>query len=290
MKHKALLLSLFLITFTPDFALAETFFDVAAGVRRDDNLGNGNLSPYIFSDTIFTTAVTAGHTLLLNDMDDFLTMKFQFQNESFYRFDGMSNYSAGGSLAYRHKFGLGAFAPWISPVLSFDRLNYVNSVRDGWLQQAGIKGGKRISERLDFWGTFTFDNRLSDHTASVVTGVSGAVFEQKNENLSLNMEYTYTDSMFFTLGYGLRAGDVVVTSLDRRIFNISKAIRPDTAIGSNLFAYRLYGITNIFNPGLGLAINPHCLLSISYQREMTRADGGNNYNKNLFSITGSYNF
>lgn len=290
MKHKTLLLILFLTTFSPDFALAETFFDVTAGVRRDDNVGNSSLSPYIFSDTVFSTAVTAGQTLLLNDMDDFLTYKFQFQNETFYQFDGMSNYSVGGSLAYRHKFGLGAYAPWISPVLSFDRLNYTNSVRDGWLQQAGIKGGKRISEQLDLWGTFTFENRLSDHTASTVPGISGAVFEQKNMNLSVNTEFTYSDSMFFTLGYAFRTGDVVSTSLSRSIFNISKAVRQDPALGNNLFAYKLYGVTNILSAGLNKAINPHLLLGISYQREMTQADGENNYNKNLFSITGSYNF
>ena len=276
----------------PGFAVAEGFANVEAGMRHDDNLGNGQLSPYIVSDSVLAAAVSVGQFILLNDTDDSLTLQGRLKQESFNRFHGMSNLSLGGSLAFRRKFGLGQYVPWISASLSLDRLKYGDNIRDGWLQQAGIKGGKRIAERWDMWATYTFEKRQSDHTEATDPGISGAVFEQKNRNLSLNMEYAYNDSMFFTLGYGLRTGDVVVTTLAdlASTYAVAKAIRPDTALGINQDAYRLGGNTNILNAGLGVTINPHFLLSVSYQRQVTHADGGSNYNKNLSSITGSYNF
>lgn len=308
MKHRILPLFLFLTTGIPGFASAEGFYNAEAGVRYDNNIGNGQSSPYsasyitpystspgapyIASDSIFFAAVSAGQSILLNDTDDSLTLHGRLKNESFNRFHGMSNLSLDGSLAFRRKFGMGPYAPWLSASLSLDRMKYGDNIRDGWLQQGGIKGGKRITERWNVWAEYILETRRSDHTEAVNPIISGAVFEQKNRNLSLNMEYAHSDSLFFTLGYGLRTGDVVVTALAdlTSLYAVAKAIRPDMALGANQDAYRLDGNTSILNAGLGMTINPRFLLSVNYQRQVTHADGGNNYSKSLSSITGSYNF
>ena len=122
-------------------------------------------------------------------------------------------------------------------------------------------------------------------------GIPGAALDQAGKSLALNADYAFNDRVSFALDYRLRHGDVVTTMGDYdELYAVAKAATRDTALGSDLFAYRLNGTTAGLHAGIGITLNSKLLLSIDFERLATHAAGGNNYFKSLPTAKVSYAF
>ena len=291
MKQTTFLVGALLALAIPGSAAAEWFANLEAGTRHDNNLGNAQAASDIVSDSVLTASFSAGHTMQLDDGDS-LTVQGHLKQEAYDRFHGVSNLSAGGEVDVKRKFGLGAYAPWVSTSLSSEYLRYGDRVRNGRLDHLGVRGGKRVGERWGVSAEYGFENRSADCTTVDEPGFAGDAFKQRSRSLQFRADYAHNDSTFMFIGYELRRGDVVTTTLSDSdsAYDVAKAISRDPALGPNAYAYRIGGTTYSLHAGIGMAINPRIFISLSYLRQVTHADGSNNYIKSLPALTGSYSF
>ena len=122
-------------------------------------------------------------------------------------------------------------------------------------------------------------------------GISGDVFSQSSRTLSLNAEYTLSDSTLLTLGSLLRLGDVLASTRETtKIMSSSKAIAVDPVFGPDFYAYRMNGTTYGLNVDVNFAVTPGSLLRASVSHQLTYTDGGNDYAKNVAMLSWNYNF
>ena len=275
----------------PGSAAADWFANLEAGIRHDSNLGNARMAADIVSDSALTTSFAGGHILQL-DNGDSIIFQGHLAQETYDRFHGMSNLAAGGGVDYKTKLGLGPYAPRLGAFISSEHLGFGDQVRNGWLNRVGIRGARRVGERWDLSAEGSIEQRSSDRTMATEPGFAGDVFSQKSRNLLFRADYVHSDSTFMFIGYGLRKGDVVTTTQgdSDSAYDVARAITSDRALGSDAYAYRIGGTTCTINAGIGMAISNHFVISLSYLRHVTHAEGGNNYQKSLPGLLGSYSF
>ena len=265
-------------------AQAQWAFEAQAGLRQDSNLDNAR-GDDIVADHALTAAGSAAQTTFF-DSGDSLSWGGRAATESYARFSGLNNLTLGGFAAFRHKLGLGAYAPWLRAAWSLSRLSYANNVRDGWLHQADFGAGKRLDARWNLSANYRVEWRMARTQAQAEPGVSGDAFSGHAQTLLLGAEYAVSREMLLSAGGFARRGDVVsVGSDDDRVLAASKAAANDGVFGANRYAYRLPGTSGGMEFRLALALGPRSRLDFGMQRQVTHAAGGNNYAKSVESLT-----
>ena len=293
MEKKDCWISAFLLISISAPASAEWFSSTSAGFQYDSNITNAILSSNIVSDTAFTASAKSGYVFDL-DNGNSASIQGELKGESYDKFHGLNNISAGVNLALRRKWGLGLYAPWTSLSGSATRLNFSNEARNGWLYRTEIGGGKRITERWNTWANVSLEKRTGDHAIVVDNGVSGAAFDLTNTVVKLGAEYAFDQKTTLAIGYSLRHGDVVSTILrDSAGDNwdtVTTAVTWDPAFGPAAEAYRITGTTHSLNFHLVRELATNILLGAEYQRQVTHGASQNDYYKHLFALTFSYGF
>ena len=286
---KALLCSTPLLCASPA-ALAEWVGNADAGIRYDSNINNAQLADDIVSASALSAGVSATGFFPLEDGNS-LSITGESRGETFNSYTGLNNISLGAALVFRKKWALGPYAPWIGLSLSSARLNYANNIRNGWRHQIAIRGGKRIFERWDIRAEYMVERRTADTLPPDQPGISGDVFSQTSRAMTLNAEYTWSDSLFLAFGSLLRHGDVVTSARETtKIISSSQAIAVDPVFGPGFYAYRMAGTTYGLNADMNITVAPHSLLRASMARQVTHAEGGNDYARNVATFSWNYNF
>ena len=285
-----LLAAVILWTCCPAAAVAHWIADVDAGLLHDSNLNNAQLKSDIRSDTALSAAFSVGQFVQLTPSDS-LTVTANAKAETYQHFSGMNNVSAGITIAVRRKLAVGAEAPWLRLSTSAARLDFQNSVRDGWLLRAAMAAGKRLSERWELQAEYSNEKRTGDNAVRTVAALPGDVFDVMSHAVSLDVRFSVTEKTLVFAGYVWREGDVVSTSApNAKIFAASTALTRDPAFGTAARAYRLDAVTRIASVGVSQAIGPNSALNVSYQRQMTHGDGGNNYFKSILAASYAHVF
>jgi hypothetical protein len=277
-------------------AHAEGFLTLETKLKYDNNLANAEFKQDLVGDMVSTVNATAGYYFQLSDFNS-LTVQGELGGELYNTYHGMNNLSLGGSVSLKRKWGLGLYQPWTAFTLTSTRLEYNSDVRDGWLHEAMISGGKRVSEHWDIWVDFSLQKRTQDDVVVVNRAFAGNVFDMHNKAFNLDAVYAFDEKTFLTLGYQWRQGDVQSTSLKRStpnlrafIIPVSSAISIDDVFGSAARSYRLDGTTHTFGAKINTTINQDYVLGLEYVRNITHADGDNNYYKSLPALSLSYSF
>ena len=266
-------------------AHADSILDVQAGALYDSNLSRAEYSYDIKSDTALQAAVAWGRFVPLADG---LTLRATLDaaGEAYTRYSGLNNLAVGGSLGLRRKFGLGAFAPYISTSLSANRLEYQNDIRDGWRYDFALGAGKRMTDEWSVSATYSYQHRTADHAVSVVPGISGAVFDLQGHTLGVATEYAVTEDLSLNAGFDRRRGDVASTTLRNfEIYSNSDAIAPDPVFGANTIGYRIFATTNVWRAGASYAVGTAGSLNLVAERWISRARGDLDYYTPLVALS-----
>ena len=279
----------FLLCVSPA-VLAEWVGNTDAGIRYDSNINNAQLADDIASASVLGAGVSATGFFPLEEGKS-LSVTGEAKGETFNHYTGLDNISLGAAVAFRKKLALGPYAPWAGLSLSSARLNYANNIRNGWRHQIALRGGKRIFERWDVRAEYMVERRTADTLPPDQPPISGDVFSQTSQAMTLNAEYAWSDSLFLTFGSLLRHGDVVASTRETlKIISSSKAITADPVFGPHFYAYRMTGTTLGLNMDMNIAVTPHSLLRASMARQVTHAEGGNDYARNVATFSWNYNF
>jgi hypothetical protein len=266
-------------------ALADGILDVQAGVLYDSNVPRAQLSYDIKSDTALQASLAWGRFVPLSTG---LTLRATIDaaGEVYTRYAGLNNVALGGSLGLRQKFGLGAFAPWLSASVSGARLEYQNAERDGWRYQLGVAAGKRMTESWDVEASFRYEHRTADQALAVVPGISGDVFDLQSHQAGVKTEYALTEGLSLSAGFDYRRGDVASTTLRNfTIFVNSDAIALDPVFGDDTVGYRIFAVTRAWLLGASYALGASNSINLVAQRWVSRARAGLDYYNTLVGIS-----
>jgi hypothetical protein len=238
------------------------------------------------------TANVTGTNFIPLTGSDGVTFTLYGHGEVFERYSGLSNLVGGGTAAYRHKFGLGYAAPWVSLALggSFD--DYRQDLRTSTRLDVRAETGKRFTEQFDMSAGVYYERRYDNHGESIVPGISGHVFDLAGHGGYVRAGYAPTEAFYFDAKAGVRRGDVESTSQRSfQIFIISTAIANDPVWGDpNLFAYRLDGTTWSGALTASYALSDHSSLDAEYRYDVTRAAQGLEYTANRIVLTFIHRF
>ena len=273
-------------------ARAEWLFDIDAGARYDSNLTRAQERPDVRSDAAATLFASAGTFFALTGADG-LTLDINALTEAWHRFHGLNRASIGGTASYKHKFGLGYAAPWISLGLAGAHDNYRSAIRDSDRLEARAELGQRFNEAFDASVGAVYDRRYARNDLPVVPGISGRVFDLRGKSVFVRAGYALTELLQAGANFAVRRGDIVSTTRRHmQIFLESDAIAADPAFGDDFFAYRLRGTSTTRTAAVTLswALSDRSSLNFRYADERTSAYEGLDYRGRIGTLSFAFSY
>jgi hypothetical protein len=256
---------------------AEWHIDASARLFFESNVNHAAFSPDVLDDFAFAPQASVGKYYQLTD-DDGLSVAANARGAIYGQYDGLNHVYGGGAFALRHKFGLGAYAPWLRLHGTAGYAEYDSALRDGGLYAAGVRLGRRFSSRLDAWIDYTFDYRDGPNSPASTPGKSGDVFTLAGHQLSIRSNLLLTDRLMMSAGYGVRFGDVyanrspVVGWRWRRAAGAVDAQTRDDAFPG--FSYRIdSATTHSFALEASYALDGHSSVNLGYEFQWAEGSG-----------------
>jgi Outer membrane protein beta-barrel domain len=279
-----------MLSAVPYAARSDWTLGAEAALRHDSNVGNSASSSDVVGDSTLGAKLSLLNLFPLGE-DYSLSVGGDVRGELFRTLTGLNSASVEALVSLKRKWGYGAFAPWARLGLSVGRSSYDDSYRNAWDYRVGVATGWRVDERLNIWGEYAFERLAAATQEQEVPSLSGDAFSQSSHNVQLNAEYSLSERSFVSLGLLGRRGDVVSTTEgNSQIFAAARALAEDPAFGPESYAYRIGGTSFGFRAGIHFSPTPHCLLGFGFERLITHADGGTDYNKSIPEITWGYRF
>jgi hypothetical protein len=260
----------------------------SASSSHDSNVGNAQHYADIVADSSAEATLSLLNLMPLGESFS-LAAGGDASGQIYDHLSGLNNASLDAVLSLKRKWGIGAFAPWSRIGISAGRADYADGYRDATFYSASIEAGKRLDERWNVWGKYSFERRAADPVPTDLYGISSDVFTLAGKSLKSGLQYALNERITLSAGTLLRRGDVVSTGKEYgNIYRSSKAAAPDPTFGPEAYAYRLYGTTYGATLGADFSFGAHCLIGASFQRLNTQAQGGNNYTDSLAEIAWNY--
>jgi hypothetical protein len=263
-------------------ASAFWFIDGDVNFVYETNVGLAQTARDVKSDGAFSVAASPGIGLPVGDSHLF-SLAADLGGSAYVEQPGLSNVTPGATTAYRTKFGLGPYAPWLRLFASGARLHYDDPVRNGWRYRLGLGGGMRFGERWNVRLDYFFEERFADHEQRAAAALPGDVFDTVAHTYGVRVDFVFNEVLTLFSGYAVRDGDVVSTTRrNPEIFQASDAVTPDPAFGRDFFAYRVDAIVHMLTFGLSFAVTPHASLNFSYERHLGLGRNGMDYENDIF--------
>lgn len=232
-----------------------------------------------------------------------LDIQAQLEGKVYHEFSDLNQLNTGLSLGIRHKFGLGAYQPWVKGTVSSAYIFSRSNIREGYQTHAEIELGKPLHERVDVILSYRFDYRnsqngnqislqkLNEADFNFKQQQSSSVYDMTGHTVGLQINTALTEQLFLSLGYHYRDGDIISTSIPSNASvyqTIINAIVNDDALPG--WAYRADGRTHIFSvDGSYAFFKGHASINLGYQYIEAHADSFN-YRNNLFRVNFIYSF
>ena len=222
--------------------------------------------------------------------DDALLIGATFASEAWSPYSGLDQLTAGPCVGWRHKFGLGAYAPAVRLDLAGAGIAARESARTGWQGQAALGFGQRFTEalRLDFGADLT---RTDTHAA---------VFTRTTGGLAAEMSYDFMSRWRLKTRLGWRNGDVVSYSRaawtywgwqPANGYSYASTTPPllVRTFDDPYLAYRTRAHTWSYTAGVSPAIGRNTALTFQIERAET-SNATARYVNNLYSVGLAHQF
>ncbi len=255
-------------------AAADWAFDVAAGAGYDDNLSNGFASADRKGGADVTLDLGASLYQQLGSATG-LSLGVVAESAVFDQYSGLNHLGLGGRLQVRHKFGLGAQAPWVAAAARAVHDDYNYGYQSGWDLEAGITAGKQLGERWTLQGSVRYDNYTADQLQPrILPRLSTAAYDTAGWTFAGQVSFLATPSDLLVASYAWRNGTVTsVTAPDREILAYSDAVARDPVFGDPpRIAYRLKAKTDTISLVWSHAFGPRTSLNLTYRYQVSVGD------------------
>ncbi|MDA9909234.1 hypothetical protein N9E57_01785 [Gammaproteobacteria bacterium] len=269
--------------------LANVEIDGDLSVATNDNIPNAVSKTDIFDDSFLAGNLNVaklwvpatGKSILLSGHLGLV----QFNNSG-----GLNRHSAGSSLSYIQRMGMGAYAPRFSVSVRADYRDFDSDLRDGWLYRAGINLEKRFTPALHARVGLAHEERSADKQKATpyVYSISGDVFNQSNNEFSASIDYTLINNSMISARYTYRDGEIdASTNPGSAFFPFSKAIAQDHQLCDSCQNYVVYLVdatSHGFVIDWNWPLGNDSSVSTSIERRIADTDGNNTYTANILQI------
>ena len=269
---------------------AEWGVDATAGIDHSDNVSNAIEAADRKSDHAATLSVSGALHQQLGDNTG-LGIGLVAESVNYFQYSGLDNLAVGARAKLRHKFGLGADAPWAVFALSALHRDYDYDFRDGWQFDTGLSAGKRIGERWSVSASVQYDRYEADNLqAAVLPGVSSAAYDVAGWTFGVQAAFLVTEADTLSISGSRRHGTVTaVTPPDYEVLEYSSAVARDPVFSGNPIAYRIMVDTDTLSINWSHAIGRHSSINLGYAYR--RAQGEEDldaYTANMVNLSVSY--
>lgn len=160
-----------------------------------------------------------------------------------------------GELQYRSSAEFGT--PTFSFFAKLAADQYQSWMRDGYRYAAGISMRQDLTDRIRFSGSATHNERRAN----------SAVFDNGNDSMRINLDYTPRLEDTIYLGGEYRHGDLVISAPEGWSTNNPGAYVLDDAFpGMDIYSFRFGGATTIATLGYNLKTGSRSALDFSWQQ------------------------
>lgn len=253
-------------------------FDLAASAVYDSNVNNGDDESR--SDKF---ASVSGKVIYQHLLGPLSALQFQaaVEAERYDRYDGLDNETVGGKLSYNVLSGRGFFAPAYTVFASVTEKFSESEIRDSTTGVLGADVSKWLTSKVNVTGGIDV----------TVQQAEGTVFDTDSARVFVNLDYLLQSNTILYSTAAFIYGDTVSTgppSLDA--INEADAIELDDAFGGdkvvpNQLAYRLEAKTAVLTIGANIPLTNTLSLDISVRGIHADADGNNEYDRGIASIS-----
>jgi hypothetical protein len=271
-------------------AAAEWGMDADAGLHYSDNVPNAIEAGDKKTDAAATLSLSGLMHRQIGD-DTGLGLSLVAESAGYTRFSGLNYVGVGANAQLRHKFGLGAEAPWTAFALRAVHRDYHYDSRDGWEYDAGWTVGRRIGERWDVNGSVRYDRYQADRfQQTVLPGVSTAAYDVAGWTFGVQAAWLWTEVDTLSVSASRRHGSVTaVTRPDFKVLEYSSAVARDPVFSGNPIAYRINADTSMLAVNWSRAVGRHASFNLGYAFRRTQGnDELDAYTANMFDLSVSY--
>ena len=280
----------FALLFCPMAGGAEWGFDANIGIDHSDNVSNAIIAADKKSDSAATMSLAGVLHQQLGDNTG-LGLSLIAESVGYFQYSGLDNIGVGARAQLRHKFGLGADAPWAAFALRALHRDYHYDYRDGWQYDAGLTAGRRIGERWEVSGSAQYDRYEADNLQpAVLPGVSSAAYDVAGWTFGVQTAFLLTEVDTLSISCSRRHGTVTaVTPPDLEILEYSSAVARDPVFGGNPIAYRLVADADTLSINWSRAIGHYSSVNLGYAYRRTQGDEAlDAYTANMINFSVSY--
>ncbi|MGZ8216070.1 hypothetical protein [Methylomagnum sp.] len=268
----------------------EWIADASARLFHESNINHAAYGAAVLDDFAFAPQVALGRYFQLADADG-LTLTANAKGAVFGQYSGLNSIHGGGAFGLKHKFGLGAYAPWLRVHGSAGYTEYDSRWRDSGLFQGGVQLGRRFDPRFGLWIGYGFDYRDGRDSRTGWWGKPGNVFTLSGHRVSVHSDFLLTDDVNLSLGYGVRFGGIYSDyrlGSGRPLPPAPAAVRDDAFPG--YIAYRIdHATTHDFSLEASYALSGHASLAVRYEFQVAYG-GGLSYANHAPRISFDYSF
>lgn len=273
------------------FAHADDFASFESRLHRDNNVGNSRVK-YAVGDTSYSNSFNFGRVLATGEDPYLWTFAGKLSKDSYQRLEGLDRLEIAGNIDLKKKWGLGPYAPVFGANLSYGLQQYAQNDKDRRVQGLELRASKRLIDALNVTARIAAEIHHGNHNESVEENHSGAVYEGRNRSWQVAFDYTILNDKLITLSYGIRRGDLVVTTISdsAAIYDVAKAIHPDPSFGLDRDAYRLDGEVKTLGLGFTVPISTQWTLQLDGQQHDSKVSNGVTYSRRTYSLSARYQF
>lgn len=275
----------------PSLSSADWDTDLQATAFVDSNLGYATAGPNRHAADGARLDLSTGPEWDLASGTTALTT-LGLHTDALDRYGSQDNCSLEAAAHIDRKLGLGRRVPHLYADVSVARLQWRDSVRDGWRYRlgAGLRGSPL--DRLALRGEAGYEHRTGDHDDVFHAGVPGNVFDQNSRSLALGADVTLTPRWLLVLGasFGRGDADYIDTAAPGDRFDDVNAVTADPGFGPGVVVERLKVRTLTLDWGLSFALGDHASINAGLRRQLASSESGETYARSMPSIGIQYRF
>ena len=289
-----LLMSAAIGAFDSGLARADWGLDASVGLVYDDNLSNGLEADDRKADSAFTATASAGYYEQLGSSTS-LGVSLLAETTDYLHYTGLTNVGLGARAQLRHKFALGAEAPWVAISAQAAHSNYHYDYLDGWQYDATASAGKQLDERWTVRGLIRYDRYDADQIkVPRIPGISGAAYNVWGWSFGASINFLLTEADAISAAYTYRNGTVTsVDQPDPEVLEYSSAVAVDPVFGTSprMVAYRIKAKTDVLSLAWSHTLGRHSSINLAYTYRLSSTGSElGDYYSNLVSISVSYSY
>jgi hypothetical protein len=247
------------------------YVDVAASAIWQDNVSNATPGDGVLSAFTLESSVSAGW-LDASDFSTLLTWGAGATADVCTTYGGLDSLSAVARAGFRHKLGVGPYAPAVSAGAEADAAAFSDSARSNAGASLVAGYSQRFSEAL----------QLAVDARACAFGANNAVYSGSSVSAAATLNWDVSDTWRIKVTGGWRDGDIVADYVaartaygwgpaDTGAYAYSGPRALIRTFNVPFIAYRAVYPTWTFGAGVAPAVGPHTSVALMYTRSSTAA-------------------